>query len=332
MRWSTNLNLSFCLLNLNHHHLPPMYFLSLPAVLSIYFFLLWLLQLLHHFLVDDLCSPLSSSLLSPSPACDMASSDLMSFIHGTDGLPGNYPNNSFGNYPNKITGNYPINNLPDNYPTDCLSMHYPLIHISFSQSEFYFKFNDLVIMFDASQHCFLNPFSDLSLFDLVDKIQSNTVNFVSKIGISLFKWWNSSPLLELYTRVFLTLIRCFDLEFQRNNCLKISLKLQRNFLRKHDYMVYMRNINGLWPIINNLSYLMSRLIMYHFAVFKLVVKYIKVFQHLAYSYLRYGMLLAYEYTNFVAVGHPCGWPVLVLFMLHCIALGGQDILAAVWGM
>jgi hypothetical protein len=39
-----------------------------------------------------------------------------------------------------------------------------------------------------------------------------------------------------------------------------------------------------------------------------------------------------DLAHFVAVGHPCGWPVLVLFMLHCIALGGQDILAAVWGM
>jgi hypothetical protein len=38
------------------------------------------------------------------------------------------------------------------------------------------------------------------------------------------------------------------------------------------------------------------------------------------------------WKDFVAVGHPCGWPVLVLFILHCFALGGQDILAAVWGM
>ena len=59
----------------------------------------------------------------------------------------------------------------------------------------------------------------------------------------------------------------------------------------------MRKISGLFPIVNNLSYLMSRLIMYHFAVFRLVVKYIKAFQHLAYFYLKYGMLLAYEHTN-----------------------------------
>jgi hypothetical protein len=26
--------------------------------------------------------------------------------------------------------------------------------------------------------------------------------------------------------------------------------------------------------------------------------------------------------DFVAVGHPCGWPVLVLFMLHCIYCSG----------
>ena len=126
MRWSMNLKPSFCLLNLNHHHLPPMHFLSLPAALSLYFFLLWLLQLLQPFLIDDFCSPSSSFLLGASSACDMAPSDLMS-IYGTGGLPGNYPNNSFGNYPNKISGNYPINNLPDKYPTDCLSMHYPLM-------------------------------------------------------------------------------------------------------------------------------------------------------------------------------------------------------------
>ena len=275
-----------------------MHFLSLPAALSLYFFLLWLLQLLQPFLVDDFCSPSSSFLLNASPACDMAPSDHMFFIHVTDGLPGNYPNNSSGNYPNKISGNYPINNLPDNYPTDCIPIHYPLIHHSFSQSEVHSKFNDWsVYMPDASQPCFLNPFSDFSVFDLVDKLQTNTGNFVSRIGISLFKWWNSSPLLELYTRVFLTLIKCSDLGFQHNICLKISLRLQRNLLRKHDYIAYMRKINGLLPIINNLSYLMSKLIMYHFAIFKLVVKYIKVFQYLAYCYLRHGMLLAYEYTN-----------------------------------
>ena len=174
---------------------------------------------------------------------------------------------------------------------------------------------------NASQCCFLNPFSDFSLFDLVDKIQTNTGNFVSKIGISLFKWWNSSPLLELYTRVFLTLIKCFDLGFQHNICIKTSLKLQRNLLRKHDYIVYMRKISSLLLVIHNLSYLMSRLIMYHSAVFKLAVKYIKFFLHLAYSYMRYGILLAYEYTNLL-YGRMANLRVTEIVTLSSTIIGG----------
>jgi hypothetical protein len=47
---------------------------------------------LYFFLVDnDIYFPLCSSLLTLSPACDMATVYLMSFIHGIDRLSGNYP-------------------------------------------------------------------------------------------------------------------------------------------------------------------------------------------------------------------------------------------------
>jgi hypothetical protein len=189
---------------------------------------------LHPFLVEDLCSPPSSSLLYASSAYDLSSADPMSLMHGSVELSGNYPNNISGNYPNNIYGNYPNkmfenylrNSLLEQYPIYYISVHYSLVHHTLHQSELYFKS-------DAFESCILNLFADFSLLNLISSCQKATENMATKIVIHLFKWWKSSPLLELYTRVFLTWINCFDLGFQYNICLEIMLKLQRNFLRKH---------------------------------------------------------------------------------------------------
>jgi hypothetical protein len=88
-------------------------------------------------------------------------------------------------------------------------------------------------------------------------------------------WWNyfkSSPLLEFYTRVFLALLKCFDIIQQRNltfvKCRELELQLKRNQLRKHDYMAYIIQVNGALPVMTCPVHVIFILLAYHIAAFK----------------------------------------------------------------
>ena len=94
-------------------------------------------------------------------------------------------------------------------------------------------------------------------------------------------WWNyfkSSPLLELYTQVFLALLKCFDIIQQRDliyvKCHELELQLKRNQLRKHDYMAYLTQVNGALPVVTNPVHMTYTLLAYHIAVWKSVEYYI----------------------------------------------------------
>jgi hypothetical protein len=98
-----------------------------------------------------------------------------------------------------------------------------------------------------------------------------------------FWLWNqlrSSPLLELYTRLFLTLFDNFDIVQQHDisaiKVLEVSLKLKQNLFRKHDYAAFMKQLNGASLIIISPAQLTCNLFAYHIGAFKLIEKYLVI--------------------------------------------------------
>jgi hypothetical protein len=102
----------------------------------------------------------------------------------------------------------------------------------------------------------------------------------SDFGVPFSWWWKhlkTSPLLEFYIRVWLTLLKCFDVISQHDisaiKALEISLKLKRYLFRKHDYAAYMTNINGALPVVISLACLTCIALSYHVVAFKLIGAY-----------------------------------------------------------
>jgi hypothetical protein len=98
-----------------------------------------------------------------------------------------------------------------------------------------------------------------------------------------FWLWNqlkSSPLLELYTRLFLTLFDNFDIVLQHDisaiKALEVSLKLKQNLFRKHDYAAFMKQLNGASLVIISPAQLTCNLFVYHIGAFKLIEKYLVI--------------------------------------------------------
>jgi hypothetical protein len=118
------------------------------------------------------------------------------------------------------------------------------------------------------------------------------INFCHSELHSQFYWWwihfRLSPLIELYTRIFLTLLDCFDIVLQRNNCaikcFEIGLKLKRNLIRKHDYATFMKQGNGALAVIISPAQLIYSLLIYHIAAFHLIELYLVIGQNLATQY------------------------------------------------
>jgi hypothetical protein len=91
-------------------------------------------------------------------------------------------------------------------------------------------------------------------------------------------YFKASPLLELYTRVFLALLKCFDIIQQRDftfvKCHEFELQFKRNQLRKHDYMAYITQVNGALPVILSPVHMTLILVAYHIAAFKYIEYYV----------------------------------------------------------
>ena len=111
----------------------------------------------------------------------------------------------------------------------------------------------------------------------------------------------SSPLLELYTRIFLTLLDCFDIVLQHDICavkvFEIGLKLKRNIIRKHDYAAMMKQGNGASAVIIIPVQLTCSLLIYHVAAFHLIVSYLVTGHNLPTYYVD-RMITCAESTNF----------------------------------
>ena len=125
----------------------------------------------------------------------------------------------------------------------------------------------------------------------------------------LYWWWihfKTSPLIELYARIFLTLLDCFDIVLQRNNCaikvFEIGLKLKRNLIRKHDYALFMKQGNGASAIIISPVQLTCTFLIYHIEVFHLIELYLVIGQNLATYYfdniITYAASVTAKPTNF----------------------------------
>ena len=104
------------------------------------------------------------------------------------------------------------------------------------------------------------------------------LNIMPNLKNSWRDYFKSSPLLELYTRVFLALLKCFDIIQQRDltfvKCHELELQLKRNQLRKHDYMAHITQVNGALPVITCPVYIPFILLAYHIAAFKCIEYYI----------------------------------------------------------
>ena len=87
--------------------------------------------------------------------------------------------------------------------------------------------------------------------ELCPELCKSDYTFSEYVDLKLHKLWlylSSSPLLELYVRAFLTLLRLFDIIPQRDlpsvKCQELGLKLKRNILRSHDFAALMKRIGG----------------------------------------------------------------------------------------
>jgi hypothetical protein len=150
---------------------------------------------------------------------------------------------------------------------------------------------------------FLSPWASLSSFEILEykcqgfetcwqesAVRKPCLNLDinlchSKLHSQFYRWWihfKLSPLIELYTRIFLTLLDCFDIVLQRNNCaikcFEIGLKLKRNLFRKHDYAAFMKQGNGALAVMT------CSLLIYHVAAFHLIELYLVIGQNLATQY------------------------------------------------
>jgi hypothetical protein len=117
----------------------------------------------------------------------------------------------------------------------------------------------------------INPMPNL-------KNSCGKINPVPNLKNSWRDYFKSSPLLELYTRVFLALLKCFDIIQQRYftfvKCHELELQLKRNQLRKHDYMAYITQVNGALPVIISPVHMTLILLVYHIAAFKYIEYYV----------------------------------------------------------
>ena len=82
---------------------------------------------------------------------------------------------------------------------------------------------------------------------------------------------NFPVLLEFYIRCWLAVQKCFTFILQRDfiqvKCQEINLKLKRNMFRKHDFLAYMKNINGAQVVMVNLIPVLCILVRYHILAF-----------------------------------------------------------------
>jgi hypothetical protein len=93
-----------------------------------------------------------------------------------------------------------------------------------------------------------------------------------------FSWWNhikSSPLLEFYIRMCFSLIKYMFPISQRSTCAircrEINMKMRRTLFRKHDFLIYMKQLNGAQLIWTNLSAVICIALRYHILAFKLII-------------------------------------------------------------
>lgn len=82
---------------------------------------------------------------------------------------------------------------------------------------------------------------------------------------------NFPALLEFYIRCWLAVQKCFTFILQKDfiqvKCQEISLKLKRNMFRKHDFLAYMKDINGAQVVMVNLTPVLCILVRYHILAF-----------------------------------------------------------------
>ena len=106
----------------------------------------------------------------------------------------------------------------------------------------------------------------------------NSCGEIPNLKNSWRDYFKSSPLLELYTQVFLALLKCFDIIQQQDSifvkCHELELQLKRNQLRKHDYMAYVTQVNGALPVIISPVHMTLILLAYHIAAFKYIEYYV----------------------------------------------------------
>ena len=124
------------------------------------------------------------------------------------------------------------------------------------------------------------------------------LNFDCPLELQNYAFWlwnqlKSSPLLELYARLFLTLFDNFDIVLQHDisaiKVLEVSLKLKQNLFRKHDYAAFMKQLNGASSVIISPAQLTCNLFIYHIGAFKLIERYLVISKDLIIQYF-YSML------------------------------------------
>jgi hypothetical protein len=139
----------------------------------------------------------------------------------------------------------------------------------------------------------------------------NINTYHSALHSQFYCWWihfKLSPLIEFYTRVFLTFLDCFDIVLQHDICaikvFEIGLKLKRNLIRRHDYATLMSQGNGASAVIISPAQLSCSLLIYHVAAFYLIESYFVIGQNLATHYFD-SMTTCAESSNVKSTNFNC---------------------------
>ena len=111
--------------------------------------------------------------------------------------------------------------------------------------------------------------------EICPELCKSDYTFSEYVDLKIHKLWlylRSSPMLELYVRAFLTLLRLFDIISQRDlpsvKCQELHLRLKRNVLRSHDFAALMKRIGGCSTILNFANYIVYLIIFHHVSAFQ----------------------------------------------------------------
>ena len=96
---------------------------------------------------------------------------------------------------------------------------------------------------------------------------------------NIFSWWwnhiKSSPLLEFYIRICFALMQYIFPISQRSlckvRCKEINMQMKRNLFRKHDFIIFMKQLNAAQLIWINLSAVICIPLKYYILAFKLII-------------------------------------------------------------